>query len=347
MKRKLFIIGICVAILCAGCAINDSIYTDGTDTSQDSTSATKEVFAMDTYMTVTAYGDDADAAVEAAVDEINRIDAMLSTGNPHSEIAKLNLVGSGTLSEETAGLVERSLEIGESVDGQFNIAIYPVMQLWGFYSGNYNVPSDDELTEALNLSDLSAITFDSETGEISFEKDGMAIDLGGIAKGYTSGRLMEIFEEYDCSGIVSLGGNIQATGEKPDGSKWKIAIQDPDDSSSYLGYVETDGVAVVTSGGYERYFEEDGVTYHHIIDPDTGYPADSGVVSASIISDDGTLADALSTTTFIMGVDEASEYWRNHSDEFDMVLYTEDGTFYVTEGIADSFVTDLDMTIIK
>ncbi len=341
-KRKLILIMI-AAMALSGCGKSASVIT----TNSEDNSSTQEVFAMDTYMTVTAYGDDSDAAVEEAVEEINRIDKMLSTGNPNSEIAKLDLVGEITLSQEAAGLVARALEIGEDVDGAFNIAIYPVVDLWGFYNDNYHVPTDSELEEAMALTNVADISFNQENGDISFATQEMAIDLGGIAKGYTSDRIMEIFEEHDCSGIVSLGGNIQAIGEKSDGSKWKIAIQDPNDTSSYLGYLETDPVAVVTSGGYERYFEEDGVTYHHIIDPATGYPADNGVISASIISDDGTLADALSTSVFVMGLSDATTYWRNHKDDFDMILYTDDGNLYVTSGIADIFKSDLDVTIIK
>ena len=162
----------------------------------------------------------------------------------------------------------------------------------------------------------------------------MKIDLGGIAKGYTSSRIMDIFKENGItSGLVNLGGNVQALGTKTDGSNWRVAVQSPDE-------------AVITSGGYERYFEQDGVTYHHIIDPKTGYPAENGLVSVTIVSSDGTLADGLSTSLFIMGEEKAAEFWKAHSDEFEAILETDDGTIYVTEGLKDSFTTDLDMKVI-
>jgi thiamine biosynthesis lipoprotein len=114
-----------------------------------------------------------------------------------------------------------------------------------------------------------------------------------------------------------------------------------------LGILSTSDRAVITSGGYERYFEQDGVTYHHIIDPKTGYPAESGLVSVTIISADGTLADGLSTSLFVMGKDRAVDYWENHREEFDMILLSEDGTLYVSEGIEDSFSSDYDIEVIR
>lgn len=179
--------------------------------------------------------------------------------------------------------------------------------------------------------------------------EGVEIDLGGIAKGYTSGRIMAIFEKYGIqSGIVSLGGNVQLYGTKADGSPWKVAIQNPDtstDAADYIGILEIKDKAVITSGGYERYFEQDGKTYHHILDPDTGYPAESGLTSVTIVSEDGTLADGLSTSLFIMGKKKALEYWRAHADSFDVILVEEDGTITLSEGIQDEFSSDYDVHV--
>ena len=135
--------------------------------------------------------------------------------------------------------------------------------------------------------------------------------------------------------------------QKTDGSKWRVAIQGVEDDDSYLGVLSISDKAVITSGGYERYFEQDGVTYHHIIDPTTGYPADSGLLSVSIVSADGTMCDALSTSLFIMGKDKAIEYWRAHSDEFDMILYDKENKVYVSEGIAEDFTSDFDTEVVK
>ena len=312
------------------------------------TEASKDLFAMDTYMTLTAYGEHAQEAVDKAAERVEALDALLSTGNENSEIYQLNQNGEATLSEEGGYLVERALELYKKTEGAFDIAIYPVMEAWGFPTQDYHVPDDDTLKEKLALADASKVNYDKDTRKIFFDQDGMEIDLGGIAKGYTSSQIMQIYQ--DCgvtSGLVNLGGNVQALGCKTDGSKWRVAIQSPDDTEEYLGILEIEDQAVITSGGYERYFEEDGVTYHHIIDPATGYPADSGLISVTIVSDDGTLADGLSTSLFIMGEEKAAQFWRENSDEFEAIMETSDGELYVTEGIADSLTTDMDVTVIE
>ena len=312
------------------------------------TEASKDLFAMDTYMTLTAYGEHAQEAVDKAAERVEALDALLSTGNENSEIYQLNQNGEATLSEEGGYLVERALELYKKTEGAFDIAIYPVMQAWGFPTQDYHVPDDDTLKEKLALADASKVNYDKDTRKIIFDQDGMEIDLGGIAKGYTSSQIMQIYQ--DCgvtSGLVNLGGNVQALGCKTDGSKWRVAIQSPDDTEEYLGILEIEDQAVITSGGYERYFEEDGVTYHHIIDPAIGYPADSGLISVTIVSDDGTLADGLSTSLFIMGEEKAAQFWRENSDEFEAIMETSDGELYVTEGIADSLTTDMDVTVIE
>lgn len=318
------------------------------ENASDDAEAVRDVFAMDTYMTVKAYGSNGDAAVDAAVDEINRLDALLSTGKKDSEIGQINANNGGQLSEDGAILMERSLELYKSTNGAFDVAIYPVMKAWGFTDGNYQVPDADTLKATLELVDPSLIDYDKETSTVSFKKDGVQIDLGGIAKGYTSSRIMDIYKEKGVtSGLVNLGGNAQVFGTKPDGSLWRVAVQSPDSEDEYLGVLETKDKAIITSGGYERYFEKDGVTYHHIIDPSTGYPADNGLISVTIVSADGTLADGLSTSLFVMGKDKATDYWKAHSDEFDMILLTDDEKLYVSEGIKDSFTSDREFEIVE
>lgn len=318
------------------------------ENASDDAEAVRDVFAMDTYMTVKAYGSNGDAAVDAAVDEINRLDALLSTGKKDSEIGQINANNGGQLSEDGAVLMERSLELYKSTNGAFDVAIYPVMKAWGFTDGNYQVPDADTLKATLELVDPSLIDYDKETSTVSFKKDGVQIDLGGIAKGYTSSRIMDIYKEKGVtSGLVNLGGNAQVFGKKPDGSLWRVAVQSPDSEDEYLGVLETKDKAIITSGGYERYFEKDGVTYHHIIDPSTGYPADNGLISVTIVSADSTLADGLSTSLFVMGKDKATNYWKAHSDEFDMILLTDDEKLYVSEGIKDSFTSDREFEIVE
>lgn len=356
MKLKAVMACVClsVSLLLGGCnnikqdATTETKNTQTEEKAESNEESSKDIFAMDTYMTVTAYGAKAQEAVDEAEAEIQRLDELLSTGNEESEIAQLNQNKSATLSEDAGYLVECALELNKETDGAFDIAIYPVMEAWGFPTQNYQVPTADTLESLLKLADASQIIYDENSRKISFGREGMKIDLGGIAKGYTSSRIMDIYKENNISsGLVNLGGNVQALGTKPDGSKWRVAVQSPDDTEDYLGILSVEDKAVITSGGYERYFEQDGKTYHHIIDPKTGYPAENGLTSVTVVSEDGTLADGLSTSLFIMGKDKAIEFWRVHSDEFDIIMLTDEGKLYVTEGIQDDFSTEMEMEIIE
>ena len=140
---------------------------------------------------------------------------------------------------------------------------------------------------------------------------------------------------------------MQLVGAKPDGSSWKVAIKSPDEQEEYLGVLYAQNKAIITSGGYERYFEENGRKYHHIIDPKTGMPAYNGLQSVTIVSEDGTLADGLSTALYVMGTESAVKFWQNHNYEFDAILYTDDGNLYVTEGIADTFTSSHSITVLE
>ncbi len=342
MKKRRFPVFILICVLsCAGlsgCGTADpaAVGEDG--------EYTQTIFAMDTYMTLTAYGENAQQAVDAGVAEITRLDELFSTGDENSEICALNAAGGGELSEETAMLIRRSIEIWEQTGGLFDISIYPVMRLWGFTDSNYRVPGQEELAETLALVDAGDLTLTETDGTTILSMgEGMEIDLGGIVKGYADDRVAEIFAEYGVrDAIINLGGDVRVMGTRPDGDRWRVGIQDPEDSEGYLGGLSLTDVSVVTSGGYERYFEDEetGIRYHHIIDPRTGSSADGGLISVSVVSSDGALADALSTSLFIMGTDDAVEYCSSFSeaDGFDALLMTEDREIYITEDLADSFI---------
>ena len=308
---------------------------------------TKSLFAMDTYMEITAYGYQSEEAVAAAVEEIERLDKLLSTGSDSSEITMLNHNKIKKVSEDTAYLIQKSTELWQLTDGAFDITIYPVMCAWGFAGGEYQVPNDAELSVLLEHVDASKLQFDAERNILTMPED-VEIDFGGIAKGYTSDSVAQILEEYGIkSAKLNLGGNVQTVGAKPDGSKWRIAIKSPYGTESYLGVISVENMAVITSGGYERYFEEDGNIYHHIIDPKTGRPAENGLVSVTIVSENGALADGLSTSLYVMGKNDAIAYWKAHYDEFDAVFLDEIGILYVTEGLRDSFTTKRDYEMIQ
>lgn len=359
-KRKLLIALLCGALVClplAGC--NNKNGASGTDSSvqsevsedageQNSSDSSQEytsdVFAMDTYMTLTAYGENAQEAVEAGIAEIQRLDDLLSTGKDTSEVAQINANGGGVLSEDTDYLVKRALDIYQSTNGAFDISIYPVMQLWGFTTGNFVVPSESDLAAKLALVDAGKIILSEENGQTSISlPEGMEIDLGGIAKGYTSGRVMDVMKSYGIkSAVINLGGNAHVLGNKTDGSQWKVGIQDPEDENGYLGGVSVTDKAIITSGGYERYFvdKDTGVKYHHIIDPKTGYSANNGLISVTIVSADSTLADGLSTSLFVLGTEDAITYCEEHcaEDGFDAIMEDEDGKLYITDGIYYDFI---------
>lgn len=309
-------------------------------TSSSTGPVSQEIFAMDTYMTVTAYGDNAQKGVTDAIAEIERLDNLLSIGKEDSEISKLNRSGSAALSDDTAVMVTKALELYKSTGGAFDITVLPLMELWGFTTEDYYVPTDAEIASTLQRVGADKLTWDEKTKTLTLG-DNQEIDLGGIAKGFTSSRIMEIFKKDGVTcGMVSLGGNVHLLGTKQDGSEWRVGIQDPDNTDDMLGVLEADDCAVITSGAYERNFEKDGVTYHHIIDPATGKPSNSGLTSVTIVSKDGTLADGLSTSLFVMGKDKAIAYWKQHADEFDTILVDTDRNVYITEGIADGFTPD-------
>ncbi len=301
----------------------------------------EQLFAMDTVMSFTACGPHARAAIDAAMAEVQRLDALLSTGNPDSEISRLNRNGGGAVSADTLALLDASARVYEDTGGLFDCSVYPLMELWGFPSGEYRVPSDGEIAAALALVDGSRVRTEGENRAVLGA--GQRIDLGGIAKGYAAQRVIEIYQAHGVeSGMVSLGGNVQTLGTKPDGSPWRIGVRDPEGvQGSYLGVLPVTDRAVVTSGGYERYFQQDGQTYIHILDPRTGRPAESDLLSVTVVSGDGTAADGLSTALYIMGREGAARYWRNHSEELELVLVARDGTVYISPGLQDIYQSDL------
>lgn len=328
-------------VLAAGCAQKDQ---DGPEQ--------REVFAMDTAMVLTIYGEDAVRAANAAEEEIYRLDSLLSRTNEASKVSLLNNAGGKMVPVGVAlcDLIQTAATYTELTGGAFDITIAPVVSAWGFTTDHYQVPEQEELEELLTHVGMEHVQLSGKSGasagyENASLDPGTQIDMGGIAKGYASDRLSVIFQEHQIpQALISLGGNVLAWGSKPDGSAWRVGIQDPNapsDPNAYVGILQLTDAFAVTSGSYERFFEQDGVTYHHIIDPSTGYPAQNGLVSVTVVADaaqgNGTMCDALSTALFVMGREEALDFWRSGACDFEMILVDENGLVTVTAGLEDCF----------
>lgn len=306
----------------------------------------QQFFAMDTVMSITAYGSGAEEAIHAAVEKINTLEGLLSRTREDSEIAALSAAApeAVSISEDTARVLSLAVEWNQKTGGAFDVTITPVLTAWGFGGeGEYRVPSPEELEELLTLVDSSLLLVDGNTAALG--KAGMGVDLGGIAKGYAAGRADQVLREHGVeSALLDLGHNITVIGSRPDGSPWRIAIQDPQDSSAAVGILFLEDCSAVTSGGYQRYFEQDGILYHHILDPRTGYPADSGILSATVVCADPGLADLLSTAVFVLGEEDALELWRAEGGKygFELVLVTEEGRVVLTQGLSELFQEETD-----
>lgn len=292
----------------------------------------QELFAMDTYMSLIAYGDGARDALAAAAREINRLERELSRTVSTSDVYQLNAGGSASVSDETAALLTAAVEYSEKTGGLFDVTIAPLVTLWGITTDSPRVPSQGEIDALLPLVGSDHIHLDGDTVTLD---TGCAVDLGGIAKGYASDRVAEILRQNAVTGAaVSLGGNVYVCGQKPDGTGWSVAVQDPKNTDSYALTLELTDTFAVTSGGYQRFFTgEDGTVYQHILDPRTGRPAETDLLSVTVIAQNGTMADAYSTALYVMGEQAACDFWRQSAAAFDLVLITADGRVLYTPGL--------------
>lgn len=339
MKKMIFAAAM-TAVFLSGCSLSA--------VSEDSSfyEAKSSFFAMDTYVTVTVNGEDpgtAEKSAQLAQEKIQFLEALWSVTDENSEVYRIDHSG-GTavnVSSETAELIRFGTEISAMTDGAFDITLYPILTEWGFTTGEYKIPEEGVIAELLKNTGWEKIAVHDRTVTVP-EK--MMIDLGGIGKGAAGDAAVSILKENGiASALLDLGGNIHAVGSKPDGSPWRIGIRDPF-SEGNAGVLEASDRAVVTSGGYERYFcGEDGKIYSHILDPKSGHPAESGIASATVVGKEGRLCDSLSTSLFVMGSEKAESLWRGR-DDFEMVLITNDGKIIFTEGLEDGFTPAADRT---
>lgn len=298
---------------------------------------TKDDFLMGTIISLKYYGENGQKAIDMSIDRIKDIESMMSLNIDDSNINEVNKNAHNKavkLSDESFDVVEKALEYGSLSKGAFDISIQPVNKLWAIGTLDERVPSSLEIEQGLKSVNYKDIELNHTNKTILFKNSNMEIDLGGIAKGYVADELVKILKENDIvSGIINLGGNLYVYGGKDKNQPLNIGIQDPKgEQGSYAVIVKVKDKSVVTSGNYERYFEVNGTRYHHIIDPKTGYPSNSGLISTTIISDKSIDGDGLSTSTFVMGLDKSLDLI-NSIPGVEAVFITKDKKVYTTKGL--------------
>ena len=292
---------------------------------------------MNTFMSLTAFGDNAAKALDEAVGRINSLEKSLSATLPDSDISRLNSAAGApvAIGEDALAVIARSVEISEQTGGALDVTISPVLREWGFTTGEYSVPEAERLASLLEYVDYTRIEISG--GEVTIP-EGFSVDLGAVAKGYASECAADILRSAGVtSGLLNLGGNVCAIGTKPDGKPWNVAVASPFDGEDYIGYLSAEDMFIITSGKYERFFtDENGRKYHHIIDPETGYPSENGIAAVTVVGSSGTDCDALSTALLVMGEDRARSFWKNNGG-FEMILVTDDRRLVITPGISGKF----------
>ncbi|NFM47625.1 FAD:protein FMN transferase [Clostridium botulinum] len=332
MKIKyvtILLLCICLPLVFVGC------------NSKSEEPVSRETYLMGTIINIKAYGKNADKAVQSSVDKISDIENKMSLNISTSEVNKINKnagIAPVKVSKNTFDVVKASLIYSEKSKGSFDITVEPLVSLWGIGTDKARIPSKDEINNALKLINYKDVVINEKESTVMLKRKGQAIDLGAIAKGYTADELKKILLNYNVSSaFLSLGGNVYVLGNKPDKTLWKIGVQNPlEPRGDYLGIVSVSDKSVVTSGNYERFFERNGKRYHHIFDTKTGYPAEKGLISVSIISDKSIDGDALSTSVYTLGLDEGKKLIESLKG-VEAIFVTNDKKVYVTSGLKDIF----------
>lgn len=334
---------------------------------------TLSFYAMNTFMTIRSFGKNSKEANLKVQSRINEVENNLSVTKETSDVWKINHSDGlpVIVSEETNFLLHFAVDLAQKTDGAFNPCLYPITSAWGFTNENYRVPSEDEISQLLNYVDYNKIEFskNQNTGEnqISLQKN-MMVDFGAIGKGFACDESIKVLKENGIeSAVLDLGGNVQVLGAKKDlklgAVDWRIGIKNPNQDSqvSSVAGLNLKDKAVVTSGGYERFFVgDDGKKYIHIFDSKTGKPVNNEILSITIIADSSLWADSLSTTLFVLGKDKAIEFWKNFSaqknpenadlqiSDFDFVILTSDNSVLYSEGIKNNifFIDDFENKIL-
>ena len=298
-------------------------------------------FAMGTLITQEIYGADGKKTSEEVLAKIKSLEELMTINAPGGDINRLNEnAGKGyvELKPETIAVLKSARVISELSGGAFDITVGPVVKAWGVDTDNPRLPADETLNKLLSLVNYQDVQIDDAKNRASLQKPGQIVDLGGIAKGYAGDVAIEMYKEKGIkSALINLGGNVAALGSKPDGKPWGVGIQNPGaENGEIIGVVHVSDRAVVTSGGYHKYFEKDGRRYSHIFDPQTGYPADSGLLSVTIIAPSSVDADGLSTAAFVLGLKRGMDLIRRYG-QAEAVFITADKKVFVTPGLQENF----------
>lgn len=292
------------------------------------------IWAMDTQMELRLYGDTEGAVMAELITVLNRLDKTLSATSAESALTALNESGR-TEDADIVYLAAKARTVSAQTGGALDITLLPVSRLWGFGTDSYTVPDSAELEALRDRVGMDKLTVSDGAVSVSA---GTMLDFGALAKGYAADLCRAKMEEAGIAGILSLGGNIQTVGTKPDGSDWIIGVQDPDDMGRYLLTLRLSGSAsAVASGDYQRFFMQDGVRYCHILDPKTLSPVRGSLRSVTVVTDGGLKADGLSTALFVLGREAGIELWRQRGD-FEAVWIEADGTRWITPGLKDRVV---------
>lgn len=321
---KCAILSLAAALTFSGCSDNEKV--------------NRSFFAMDTYMSVTAYGSGNQQAVNNSEQLVISLENLWSVTKQNSDIGLVNSSdgNSTVVSPRTAEIISYAKDMNVRTGGALDISLYPVVKEWGFTNGNYHIPDDARISELLKYVNAKDIAV--KDNWVTLRK-GMMIDLGAVAKGYAADLIAEqLVSEGVSSAAIDLGGNVRTVGKKPNGEKWVIGLRSPE-SDGLFGTLSTDETAIATSGGYERYFKSDGKRYCHILDPKTGRPAESGLLSVSVIAPEAKLCDALSTALFVLGADKAEEL-RKSLGGFEYIIVTDKHEVLVSSGVFDGFELD-------
>lgn len=301
-------------------------------------------YQIGTYITLSIYADQQvpDEAFDDFFELINYYENMVSKNIPTSEVSQINQnagVQPVVVSSELMEMVKIGLGYASDSNGLFDVSIGSLVDLWGIGTENAKVPNEAELKESMATVDYKNIVIDEASKSVYLKEPGMIMDLGALAKGYIADRVKDLILEkgFDAA-IVNLGGNVLTVGTKPNADFWRIGVRDPrSDTVTEMGILNLEDNSIVSSGVYERFFLEGEMRYHHILNPKTGYPEQNDIMSVSIVSKNSVDGDALSTTAFLMGLEDGLKYVES-LEGIDAVVVMSDLSVYITSGLSEKFV---------